>query len=318
MQEPIDPQMPSIVFLGSGPVAADSLSFLAKKFPIEAVITKPQPPHHRQPFPVLTVAKAYNLPLYTPTTKQELSQLTSQNLFTSKLGVVVDYGMIIPLDVIDSFQLGIINSHFSLLPEWRGADPITFTVLSGQSVSGVTIMKIVPKLDEGDLLTQSTLSVSPHETTPSLTERLITLSNQTLLTTIPAYVSNAITPYPQDIMKTPSYSRKLSKQDGVLDFSKPAVQLEREIRAYLGWPGSRTKLADRDVIITSAHVEAQRIDAEGTTVMTEPGLIHYDRSAKSLSVATAEGWLAIDRLKPAGKAEMDIKAFLAGYGQLLS
>ena len=131
-----------LVFFGSGPVAAASLKKLAKHFVIEAVITKPQPAHHREPFPVLALAEELGLRTLTPNSKQELSDLFSTKPVKSKLGVVIDYGFIINQDVIDSFPHGIVNSHFSLLPEWRGADPISFSILSGQQKTGVSLMVI--------------------------------------------------------------------------------------------------------------------------------------------------------------------------------
>src|SRR4051812_48898625 len=104
-----------LVFFGSGPVAAESLELLSKWATIEAVVTKPQPPHHKEPFPVLVAAENLGLPVYTPDGKVALSELIASKPFTSRLGLVIDYGFIINQDVIDSFTLGIVNSHFSLL-----------------------------------------------------------------------------------------------------------------------------------------------------------------------------------------------------------
>src|SRR5215203_4291228 len=135
--------MESIVFFGSGPVAARSLELLAQNFEIEAVVTKPQPAHHKQPFPVLVVAKNLGLRIFTPSGRSELSELFSKRPVASQLGVVIDYGFIVNQDVIDYFPLGIVNSHFSLLPRWRGADPISFSILSGDAETGVSLMLIV-------------------------------------------------------------------------------------------------------------------------------------------------------------------------------
>ena len=291
-----------IVFFGSGPVAAKSLELLAKNFEVEAVVTKPQPPHHKEEFPVLAFAKSKNIRVLTALNDKELSDLFVTNPIKSRLGVVIDYGVNIPRDVIDYFPLGIVNSHFSLLPEWRGADPITFSVLSGQPETGVSLMLISEKLDEGTLLKQAYLSVEDDVTTPILTDRLIDLSDQMLTESIPAYIAGKITPYPQDLTKPATYSRKLTKQDSVIDWAKPAQQIEREIRAYAGWPNSSTKIAGKDVIIIKAHV----VDKSG-----QPGKVIAD--GKQLIVYCGKQALAIDRLKPAGKKEMSSEAFLAGY-----
>ena len=299
----------SIVFFGSGPVAAASLELLVQNFEVEAVVTKPQPPHHKDPFPVLELAEKLGLKVFTPFGKKELSALFATSPVKSRLGVVIDYGFIINQDVIDYFPLGIVNSHFSLLPEWRGADPITFSILSGQKQTGISLMLINDKMDEGPLLAQATYDIEENETTPSLTEQLIDLSNQTLQHVLPPYLRGEIKPASQEAAsiatpKEPTYSRKLTKEDGVIDWRKPAELIEREIRAFIDWPKSRTTLGGVDVIITKAHMQAEAMG-------NQPGEIVV--RGKDLIVGTGAGSLAIDRLKPAGKKEMTAEAFLAGY-----
>jgi methionyl-tRNA formyltransferase len=293
------------VFFGSGPVAAASLARLQEWCTVEAVITKPRPPHHRGPVPVLDMHPG----AFTVSNKRELSELIASQNFTSRLGVVIDFGIIIAQDVIDSFELGIVNSHFSLLPEWRGADPITFSVLSGQQQTGVSLMLIDDKMDEGPLLAQATYDLPADITTPRLTEDLIELSDAALKEVLPRYLAGDIDPAPQASVTLaestePSYSRKLTKSDSILDFAKPAVVLEREIRAFADWPKSRAKLLDTDVIITAAHVS-------GTAV--KPGEIEVH--GKRLLIGCGIGTLSIDRLKPAGKKDMPIESFLAGYSK---
>lgn len=302
----------TIVFFGSGPVAAKSLEFLAKHFDIEAVITKPRPTHHRSEFPMLELSNRLKLTVFTVTNKVSLDELIDKDKLTSRLAVLVDFGIIVSQKVIDYFPFGIINSHFSLLPEWRGADPITFSVLSGQRRSGISLMLLTEPLDEGPLLAQTPYDMPADITTPQLTENLIDINNRSLLTIIPLWLKGEIEAMPQSAVsiadnKEPSYSRKLTKQDGNLDWQKPARQLEREIRAFAEWPKSRTMLAGKEVIITGAHAETKTIIGgapPGKTIVTK----------NELCVTTAEGSLCIDRLKPAGKPEMTAEAFLAGYG----
>src|SRR6185295_10299303 len=116
-----------ILFFGSGPVAAASLDLLRTDFEIEAVITKPRPPHHRGDVPVLALAEQADLPVLTAQNKAELDRLIERHSFQSKIGILIDFGIIVSQKVIDAFPLGIVNSHFSLLPKLRGADPITFS-----------------------------------------------------------------------------------------------------------------------------------------------------------------------------------------------
>ena len=286
----------SIVFLGTGPVAADSLQSLIKTFDIEAVITKAVPLHHRGIAPVEELAKAHNLPLLFANTKNELDDLVRKTDFLSSLGVIVDHGVIVSQEVIDSFLLGIVNSHFSLLPQWRGADPITFSILSGQQKTGVSLMLIEPTLDTGKLITQKTLAIAKDETTPSLTDKLVTLSNELLDSYLPRYIEGKIIPHAQPHPDRATFSRKLTKQDGILDITKPAIQLEREIRAYDGWPKSRITAFTHTVIVTKAHVSSNANDG--------------------LFFRCGDGnYLVIDELTaPSGK-RMTGEAFLKGYAK---
>lgn len=295
-----------IVFFGTGPVAAESLALIANTFTIEAVITKPRPTHHKGSVPVLELAEKLELPVITASNKAELDDAIQNSDIKSRLAILIDFGIIVSQQVIDYFPLGIVNSHFSLLPEWRGADPITFAVLSGQPETGVSLMLLVAAMDEGPLLAQSSLRLSPDVTTPALTHELIELSAKMLQEIIPLYMTGTIRPvsqgHPADgTNRSPSYSRKLSKEDSVIDWTKPADQIEREIRAFLGWPGSKAQILGKNVTVTGASVVPQ----QGT-----PGVVQYDKN--SLIVHCGKASLAITSLKPENKKEMPIKAFLAG------
>lgn len=313
---PNHPARPQLVFIGSGPVAAESLELLLDWCDVEAVITKPQPPHHRQIFPVIRIAQAHNLPTHYATNRRELDTVIASIRFSSQAAVLVDFGIIVSQTVIDSFPLGIINSHFSLLPEWRGADPISFAILSGQAQTGVSLMLLVQAMDEGPLLGLGVQDITASTTTPTLTEQLIQLSNTLLRDTIPAYLTGQpIQPASQEDAARlmgrpfqPTYSRKLSKADGVLDFNKPAVELERQVRAFLEWPKSRTTLAGKDIVVTKAHVET---DETISSLHREIGQPHVT-GQKTIAIPTSAGLFVIDELKPAGKGAMSAAAFLAG------
>jgi methionyl-tRNA formyltransferase len=296
--------IPRVVFFGSGPVAAKALELLSVSFNIEAIITKPATIHDMKPNNGM-------VPTYAVNNKQELDLLFADTKFKSPLAILIDFGIIISRGVIDYFPLGIINSHFSLLPEWRGADPITFAILSGQAQTGVSLMLLDEHMDEGLLLAQSVCDISKDETTPSLTSKLILISDSMLRTVVPLYLDREVTPISQNQVnivgnKIPSYSRKLTKDDGVIDWTKSATQLEREVRAYSEWPRSRTVLANREVIV---------INATANDLAGKPGIVFINN--KQLFVHCGQGSLEIKRLKPAGKSEMPIEAFLAGYQKFL-
>ncbi len=317
---------PKVVFFGSGPVAAKSLELLAQHFEIEAVVTKPKPEHHRGEFPVLEVSEKLHLPIKTVSNKAELSALIATKPFTSSVGVLIDFGIIVAQDTIDYFPKGIVNSHFSLLPEWRGADPITFSILSGQKQTGVSLMLLVEKMDEGPLLGFGVHDIKDDTTATHLTHDLIELSAGLLRDMLPSYITGEPMPETGTIITSrsqeetcklrgvpfaPTYSRKLTKEDGRIDWSKPAEQIEREIRAYIEWPKSYTTFGDIEVIITQAHAVPSNISEVAGEIEIQ------DDEAKLLMVNCKVGYLCIDTLKPAGKKEMSVKEFLSGYGSRL-
>lgn len=291
----------SIVYFGSGPVSLSSLQLLQANYRVEAIVTKPSTASQMKD-------ACPNTPVFTVSNKAELDALILTRKFTSPVAILIDFGIIVSQQVIDAFPKGIINSHFSLLPEWRGADPITFAILSGQKLTGVSLMLLTAKMDEGPLLAQAAVEIPPTNTTNDLTVSLIELSNELLKTNLPRYVSGELQPYPQNEQKVaPTYSRKLTKADGLIDWGKPATVLEREIRAFNPWPRSYTKLGGVDVIILEARV----VTENGT-----PGTIHANN--KQLTIYCGQDALEILHLKPAGKKEMTASAFMAGYGKRLT
>ncbi len=292
----------SLVFFGSGPVAKSSLEFIGQHFRVEAVITKPSTLEEMK-------QTVQGIPVFAAGNADELDDLITTQLFKSRLGVLVDFGVIVSKEVIDYFPLGIINSHFSLLPEWRGADPITFAVLSGQAKTGVSLMLLAEKMDTGKLIAQKALRIKPGTTTPGLTDELISLSNKLLLEYLPDYISGKIKPKAQPLKNGATYSRRLTKADGNIDWAKTAQQIERQIRAFLGWPGSRTTIAGKEVIILKASVA--KIDSD-----KQPGQAFVHN--KNLAIKCADHCLVISKLKPAGKNEMTGQAFIAGHKRQLS
>ncbi|MEK7095795.1 MAG: methionyl-tRNA formyltransferase [Patescibacteria group bacterium] len=284
-----------LVFFGSGPVAAASLRLLTQDFTIEAVVTKPRAPGHRGEVPVLAAAQELGLPVFTAANRQELDQLFDTNPVSSQLAILIDFGIIVSQKVINYFPLGIINSHFSLLPQWRGADPITFVVLSGQPKTGVSLMLLVEAMDEGPLLAYGEYEMAPDITTPKLTDELIKLSHALLKKTVPKYIAGELQLVAQTTTKQPvSYSRKLVKADGIVDWSKSAEEIERQVRAYLDWPKSQARIFNNDVIITNVRVAESQNDGD-------------------LVMQTSDGWLEIQQLiAPSGKT-ISGADFLRGY-----
>ena len=258
-----------------------------------------------RPLEIRAVADKYKIPVYLPSKldNQVINQLKS---YRAAAAVLVAYGKLVPGPVIEMFPRGIINVHPSLLPLHRGPTPIESVILGGDKKTGVSLMQLTEEMDAGPIYGQSELLLKTNETKQELANELLEIGKSMLLELLPSILDGTVIALPQDESRA-SYDRLLSKPSGIIDWSKPAKQIEREIRAYAEWPKSHTKLANIDVIITSSKV----LNLRG-----EAGKILLDN--KKLVVYCGKGALEIVRLKPTGKKEMDAPAFLAGHSTKLS
>lgn len=252
------------------------------------------------------VAARHGIPVLVP---PKLTDITGHlRSVGAAAGVLVSYGKIVPQTIIDIFPGGIVNIHPSLLPLHRGPTPIESVILNGDQKTGVSIMKLVKEMDAGPVFSAKEVPLYGSETKQQLSDRLLGLGKDMLISCLPDIIKGNLIPRPQDNSR-PTYDTLLSKEDGVIDWSKSAAQIEREVRAFAEWPKSRTELGGKEVIITVAHVgEYSELTPQAKPFITPDGLI---------GVLAGDGLLVIDRLKPAGKKEMSAKEFIAGYGRLL-
>jgi methionyl-tRNA formyltransferase len=202
--------------------------------------------------------------------------------------------------VLDFPKFGCINVHGSLLPRWRGAAPIQAAILAGDTETGITIIKMDAGVDTGPLLSQRSIPILPKDTAGSLFGKLSQLGAELLLETLPLYFSGEIQSQPQDDSHS-TYAPLLKKEDGLLDFSQPAVALERSVRAFNPWPGAFMMWQDVPLKILKAHVLSGKARI-GERIIVQ-GLP---------AVAAQEGLLVLEEVHPAGKKPMPGKAFLAG------
>lgn len=251
---------------------------------------------------IVQVAEAHNIPVLSPSKLAEAKD--DMAAYGAEIGVLVAYGKIVPQDVIDVFPRGIVNIHPSLLPKHRGPAPIESAILNGDMETGVSLMQLSAKMDAGPVYVQQAVKLSGSETKRELADRLITIGKDMLLLHLPAILDGSFKPQPQDEAKV-TYDKLIEKSDGVLDFQKPAIELERAVRAYTGWPRSRANIGLSEVIITEAHV----VDSDGVA-----GTLWFQD--KQIGIFGSKGLLVIDRLIPSGKKEMAGSAFLAGYKQI--
>jgi methionyl-tRNA formyltransferase len=256
-----------LVFFGTEDFSAVSLEALIQAgFNVVLVITKPD--HKTGRGQVLTapkvkqIALAHSIEVLQPNDLDEVTdKITSVN---SDFGVLVSYGKLIPKRTLDLFSRGIINVHPSLLPRWRGPSPIESTILSGDTKTGVSLIKLSKGMDEGPVYAQQEINLSGSETRLQLYEQLAKLGAELLVEKLPQIIDGELKPTSQD-SSAATYSRLLNKQDGLIDWSEPSAVYEREVRAYLGFPKSTATLHGYHVIITKARVAKDSQD--GALVM---------------------------------------------------
>lgn len=302
---------PEIVFFGTEDFSALALHELIEaRYPISLIITKPDTPKGRgqritQP-KVKELGLKYGIPILQPHHVNEI--VPEIKKLTLPMGILVSFGKIIPEDIINLFTPGIINLHPSLLPNFRGPSPIEAAILHDEAQTGVTIMKLSKQMDAGPVYAQQTYtSRLDQKDQASLYNELGYLGSELLVSVLPDIIEGKLQPTPQN-EKEASYCPLLKKNDGVIDWNKPAYQLEREIRAYSVWPKSHAQLGRIEVIIRSAKVHLDN--------NTEPGHIKVVESEKgtlSLFVGTGQEMLEITSIQPLGKKEMLTQAFLSGY-----
>jgi methionyl-tRNA formyltransferase len=215
--------------------------------------------------------------------------------------VVAAFGQILKKDVLDLPKHGCINVHASLLPRWRGAAPINAAILAGDEETGITIMKMDVGLDTGPMLAMKKIRIRRDDTAGSVFQTLSTLGANLLLETLPAYLAGNITPTPQPD-EGATYAPMLKKQDGLLDFTRPAVELERRVRAMNPWPGAWFEWNGNVLKVARASVS----EAKGLSIGSRFTL--EGRPA----IMSADGALVLDEVQPAGKKAMSGKSFLSG------
>lgn len=249
---------------------------------------------------VASIAKAHNIPLFTPHKPSEI--IRELQSFQADVAVLASYGRIISQDIINLFPLGIVNVHPSLLPQYRGPTPIESAILNGDSETGVSVIQLSAGMDEGPVYSQQKITLTGSETKFELYHRIVEIANPLFFDTLSQIIDKTIQPVVQADFGV-SYSKLIQKIDGEVNWNNSAELIDRQIRAYEGWPQSRATIHGIDVIITRAHVKAGH---------GEPGIVTITDN-NELLVGTNNDLIAIDMIKPAGKKEMPISAFLAGY-----
>jgi len=293
-----------IIYMGTPDFAVAPLAALIDAgHEIVCVYSQPPRPagrgHKERLTPVHAFAEAKGIEVRTPKSLRNEDEQQAFAGLNADLAVVAAYGLILPKPILDAPKYGCFNIHASLLPRWRGAAPIQRAILAGDAETGVTIMQMDEGLDTGDMLLVDRVKITPETTASGLHDALMEMGARLIVEAVDKLAAGALTATPQPDEGV-TYASKLEKGEGRLDFAKPAVELERAVRAFTPWPGA---YFDRD------KDRIKVLEVRGTDQSGTPGTVLDD----ALTIACGEGALQLLKVQRAGKAPMDAEAFLRGY-----
>ena len=298
-----------IIFMGTPDFAVPCLEALIKSDDeVVGVFTQPDKPKGRgyelTPPPVKLCAKEYNIPVFQPKSMRDGEALSIINTLNAELIIVVAFGKILPAEILNSVKYGCINIHASLLPKLRGAAPIQWSILNGETETGVTSMKMDVGLDTGDMLIKKSTQISDDMNAGELHDKLSALGAEVLLETISALKSKSLTPQKQDDSLS-SYAPMLSKELSPIDFSKDAVSVHNQIRGLYPWPVAVTVLNGKKVKVHKSRLSTETFSGKAGELVDNNG---------RLIIACGDGnCIEILELQLEGKKKTDAASFLRGH-----
>ena len=296
-----------IVFAGTPEFSLPPLQALLQSVhQITAVYTQPDRPAGRgrrlMPSPVKQLALTNELQVFQPLNFKREEDLLQLESLGADLMVVVAYGLILPARVLRAPRLGCINIHASLLPRWRGAAPIQRAIQAGDRQTGVTIMRMDAGLDTGPMLLVKTCPISDRDTAASVHDRLAVLGAEALLEALPGVADGSLAAQPQD-ENGACYAQKLDKAEALIDWTRPAIEIDRLIRAFIPWPVAQTELDGKLLRIWRCSVQP------GIGRAAQPGCV-VAADQRGIDVVTGNAVLRIHELQPPGKRVMSAAEFL--------
>jgi methionyl-tRNA formyltransferase len=293
-----------IVFMGTPDFAVKSLEACLELGEVIAVVTQPDKPRGRGQevsfSPVKTLAVSKGITVLQPQKIRGTNFAEELRALKADIAVVTAYGKILPQDVLDAPRRGCVNVHASLLPRWRGAAPIQWAIAAGDEKTGVCLMQMDAGMDTGAVIERLEIPILPTDTSATLHDRLAVLGGDALKRSLKRYVDGEIgaTPQPTDGVVM---ARMIEKEDGRLDWQKPAAELERRLRAFTPWPGAFCASPFGVLKVTKARAGEGK-GAVGTVLQAD---------ANGIEVACAQGSLVLEMIQPEGKRAMTAKEFLA-------
>ena len=299
-----------LVFMGTPDFAATSLEALLKSDDsVVGIVTQPDRPKGRgqvlTPSPVKLLAQREQIPLLQPLKMKDpdFSQVLAG--WKPDLIAVAAFGRILPPAILSLPPLGCINVHGSLLPKYRGAGPIQWAIINGETETGITTMLMNEGMDTGAMLLQEAIPITADDTAGTLSPRLAELGGKLLVETIARLKAGALVPQPQNSSQA-TLAPLLKKEDGVIDWALPAAALANRVRGLAPWPGAYTTVAGGD------RWTIWRALAIPGPAMKPPGMV-VALTAEAIHVATGEGILAVMELQPANSRRMAVSQYLAGH-----
>ena len=298
---------PRIAFAGTPEFAARALDALATfDCDIPLVLTQPDRPAGRgmklMPSPVKQRALAHGLTVAQPDTLKTPELRAPLVEAAPDLLVVVAYGLLLPRAVLDIPRLGCINIHASLLPRWRGAAPIHRAIEAGDARTGITLMQMDEGLDTGPMLAERTVDIAADDTTATLHDRLAATGAQLLIDTLPALLAGRVTSVPQPADGA-CYAAKIGKAEAALDFRRPAVELDRAIRAFNPFPGALMTVDGTPIKLWQARLEPASGEPGRILAVGDDGVV----------IACGEGALRVTELQKPGGKRLPVADFLHGH-----
>ena len=299
-----------IVFFGTPDFAVPSLEgLIASPHTVVGVVTQPDRPRGRgqrlTDSPIKAVARAHGIDVLQPARLRDADFIDSLAALTPDLGVVAAYGKLIPGDTLALPRLGMINVHASLLPRYRGAAPVHRAVIDGMTETGVTIMRMVVALDAGAMLAKVARPIDPEETSDVVERDLARLGVSPLLSVIEQLGNGTAREEPQDDAQS-TYAARLTKEEGLIDWTRPASAIHNRVRGLYPWPHAYTYASGKRLIVLKSRVEERSTDAAPGTVV--------DVSRDHLQIAAGGGrHLALLEIQPEGRRAMLVRDFLAGH-----
>lgn len=302
-----------LVFAGTPDFAATALkALLQTDHQVVGVYTQPDRPSGRGrkliPSPVKQVALDAGIAVFQPQSLKAPEAQAELKALEADVMIVAAYGLILPKTVLAIPRHGCLNIHASLLPRWRGAAPIQRAIAAGDKETGITIMQMDAGLDTGDMLLKLSTPIEESDTGGSLHDRLADLGGQAIVDALAGLEEGSLTPEPQDDLQA-CYARKLSKEEGHLDWTEDASALSRRVRAFNPWPGTYTDAGDQRIRIHAAEV----IDI---TSDRHPGTV-VERSKDGIDIACGLDVLRVTRLQLPGSRPQSARDLINGGKEIL-